>query len=257
MSSVPSSQNPANEQTQDHERVAAAEATAWKGGVMAGLFWGLLAGMLAWLVVQAVHPVFWTTEGVDEVGFLPLDVQWKLDRNNAMFVAALLGGLTGAGLAVSEVLGRQSWRTALAAGAASACVAALLGGLAGYLGHHVFELYKSHAQITDLEKAIRVHGVMFATLGCGVGLGAGISLGRSIRIAVFYVLGGLLAGVLAGITYPMIVAMLMPGAMTTVLIPQEIGERLLWFGLFAGLVGAIIPSVARSATKAETQRGRK
>jgi hypothetical protein len=65
-------------------------------------------------------------------------------------------------------------------------------------------------------------------------------------------LGGLLAGFLASITYPLIVAALLPAAMTTVLIPLEISERILWFSLYTGLLGLIVPSVIRTGTSIRT-----
>jgi hypothetical protein len=212
-----------------------------------------LAGLLALLLVQAVHPVFWTTEGVDDVGLLPANVQWKLDLKNAMFVTALLGGLTAAGLAVSQLADRGSWLAALAAAGSCACLAALFGGLAGGLGHFVFEHYKSSARITDLDKALRFQGALLAMLGGGIGLAAGVAIWRSTRAAVRCLIGGLLAGVLAGIAYPAAVAVLMPSAMTTVLIPLGIGERLLWLGLFTGLVGTIIPTVAATPAARRSQ----
>jgi hypothetical protein len=85
---------------------------------------------------------------------------------------------------------------------------------------------------------------MLAMLGGGIGLAAGVFVWRSTRAAGRGLVGGLLAGVLASILYPTAVAMLMPGAMTSVLIPLGLCERVLWFGLFTGCVATIVPSVA-------------
>src|SRR5262245_65640025 len=102
MISVPSSDTPANGPTLNQQTIATAEATAWKSGPVEGLFWALIAGLMAWILVQTFHPVFWTTEGMDEVGFLTLAVQWTMDRDDAMLVDAVLGGLTSGGVAMCE-----------------------------------------------------------------------------------------------------------------------------------------------------------
>lgn len=246
MSAAHISDTAANNLNQPDPRLTLAQGTGWQSGPLAGICFLLASGLLAWLLVHAVHPVFATTEGADEFGFLPPAVQSRLDRNNAMFVLGLLGGLTGVGLAVSEVRHRPSWRTTLTAVVWCGAVGAVFGGLAGYVGHRAFEFYKADRDLDDLGKAIRVQCVTLAWEGAGAGLGAGVFLGRSFRLAIRCCLGGLLAGILAGIVYPTIVAALMPGAMTTVLIPLEVRERVLWFSLFSTALGAIIPSVART-----------
>jgi len=198
-----------------------------------------------------VHPVFWTDVGRDEVGSLPFDVQWRLDRNNSMFVLGLVGSLVGLALAIGEGLARRSASVMLAGGAACAAAGLIAGGLAGYLGHRTFEQVRANAEITDLTKAILVNGVMFATVGAGVGLGAGLILSKRLLTAIECLIAGLLAGGLASSAYPVIVAALMPAAMTSVLLPLEISERLLWFGLLTGLLGAVVPSVARARHRSE------
>jgi hypothetical protein len=245
MSSVPASDARAHKQVESESEIANHAAMAWRCGPLVALPFLLMAGLATFLIVQAVHPVFWTTEGMDEYGFLPLDVQWRLDRNNAMLVLGLLGGLAGAAMAVAEGLSRRSWKTALAAGIGCATVGALFGGLAGYVGHRGFEFYKPNAEVTDLTKAICVYGMMLATLGGGVGLGAGAFLARDLRTTLRCILGGLLAGVLASVTYLLVVAMFLPNALTTVLLPLEAGERLLWIGLITSLLALILPAVAR------------
>lgn len=245
MSAGQPSETPKSNEIQPAPWLASTEGTVWSSGPLAGLCSVLSGGLLAWLLVQAVHPVFTNEEAADAFGALPVKLQWELDRNNSIFVLALLGGFAGVGLAVGEGRCRKSWSTALAAGAACGATGAAFGGLAGYLGLIAFQFYQPRPDLTDLAKTIRVYGVIFAMLGGGVGLAAGIFLGRRFRTAINCLVAGLLAGILAAITYPVIVAILMPGAITKVLIPIGAGERLLWFGLIAGLLGVIIPSVAR------------
>jgi len=225
------------------------DAVTWKSGPLVGLCCTLLAGLAAWLIVHAVHPVFATTEGAGKYGFLPLDVQWRLDRNNSMFVLGLVGGLVSLALAIGEGLARRSASVVLAGGAACVAAGLIAGGLAGFLGHRAFEQVRANAEITDLTKAMLVNCVMFATLGAGVGLGAGFILTKRILVAIKCLVAGMLAGGLASTIYPVFVAALMPAAMTSVLLPLEVGERLLWFGLATGLLGVFIPQVARDRAR--------
>lgn len=242
---APSSEQPSSHST-ELAAAAAKSVGARRNGLVARLAALLVAGLLTWLFVQALHPVFWTEVGRDEVGFLPLDVQWRLDRNNTMLVLALLGGLSGMGLVIGERVGRDSWKDILITAAKCGTVGAVFGALAGYLGHRTFEFYKTNAEVSDLGKAVRVNAVMLATLGGGVGLGAGWFLGPSTRAAIDGLVRGLLAGVLASLIYPFLVAATMPGAMTTVLLPLEVAERLLWFCLATGLLGALLPFPPRA-----------
>jgi hypothetical protein len=220
-------------------------ADTWKTGPLLGVCIGVAAGAVVWLIIQLVHPVFWTTEGADEWGFLPLEVQWALDRNNSMFVLALLSGLTAAVLAAGEAFHRGSWKWGLSVTAGWTAIALLTGGLAGYLGHRVFELVRHNHDLAELKRAMYTYGVMFAISGLGIGLGAGAAAGRSFRAALQCALAGALAGGLAAVGYALGIAMLLPAALTSVLIPTEAVDRLLWFGLFSGLVGLIIPALAR------------
>src|SRR5262245_42296186 len=121
-----------------------------QNGLVVRMACTLTAGLLTWLIVQAVHPLFATEIGRDEVGFLPVDVQWRLDRNNAMFVLALLGGLSGIGLAVGTCARRDTWLAVSIAAAKCGAVGTVCGALAGYLGHRTFEFYKMNAEVSDL-----------------------------------------------------------------------------------------------------------
>jgi hypothetical protein len=235
-----SSDKPAFSPSQAEAPTISDEAAAHRSRALVKIAAALFAGMLACLFVQAFHPVFWSTEGVDDVGFLPVAVQQRLDRNNTMLVLALLGGVTGVALAIGQGAGRGAWKTVLIAAAKCGVAAALIGVVAGFVGHRTFEYCKTLPDVSDLSKAIVHNSAMLATLGGGIGLATGIFLGRSTRAALEGLVRGLLAGFLTSLIYLLVVAALMPAAMTTVLLPLEIIERLLWFGLFTGLLGALV-----------------
>jgi len=214
--------------------------------VLFGLCAALLGGLLVWLFIRSFHPVFWTTEGADQFGFLPVDVQSRLDRNNAMLLIGLLGGVTGAVLAVVEGLHRRSWITVLVAPVVGAACGALFGVLGGYLGHGAFEAFKGFHNLSDLTKSMGVFALMFGLAGAGIGLGTGLTLGRGLQSALSCLVAGLVAGGLAALLYPLVVGAILPGALTSVLVPVEPVDQLVWLGLATGLVGLIVPSVTKS-----------
>ena len=116
------------DETRPHPQVVQAGRTPWKSGPLAGLLFGLLGGLLAWLVIEASHPLFAIPEeeAADQMN-IPDTVQRPVNRNNTMAVLAILGGAAAAALSVGEGLCGRSWRTALLGGAACA----LLGAAAG------------------------------------------------------------------------------------------------------------------------------
>ena len=185
------------EKTFDGPPFMEAVDSAWKYRPVFGFASALSAGLFAWFVVQMVYPVFATTKGADEWGFLPRDVQWTLDRNNSIFVLALLGGVSAAGIAVGEGLFRKSWQSVLTIAGICATIGLLLGGLAGFLGHLTFEFLKQKQEFADLNKAIAVYAVMFTVDAGSIGLVCGAFLGGSYRMAVRCLIAGMLAGLLA------------------------------------------------------------
>jgi hypothetical protein len=250
-----------------------ATAPGWQSGPLIGCISTLAAGAVVLVFLRTLHPVFWTNEGRDDVGLYLPDVQWRLDRNNSMLLVGLLGALTAAALAIGEGIVRRSriaqiwkarradrlaigegivrrwWSQTLKTAATCAAVSLLIGGLGGYLGHRMFEYLKSQRDLDELIKTTLVSGTMLAVTGGGVGLATGKFLEGSTAAAIRGALGGLLAGLLASIIYPLIVAALLPNAMTSVLLPLEISERVLWLGLATGLQGLIIPTVVRRSAR--------
>ena len=96
---------------------------------------------------------------------------------------------------------------------------------------------------------------MLATLGGGVGLGLGALLARRLAAAIQCLVAGLLAGGLAGMAYPMIAAFFMPGVITDPVVPLFGAERLLWIGLFTGLVGLTVAAIARKRDRKPRKEG--
>jgi hypothetical protein len=200
----------------------------------------LVAGALTWLLVHAFHPVFWSTQGMDDVGFLPVAVQWRLDSANASLVLAVWGGLIAIALALVQPATPDSLKGRLALAAKAGGMGALWGALAGFLGHLVFEYSKRLPEVSDLAKAISFNGVMLGILGAGVGLTGGLLFGPVRRSAAEGLARGALAGVLTSLIHLFALAVFVPAAMTSVLLPLEAVDRLLWFGLFSVLFGTLV-----------------
>jgi hypothetical protein len=246
MSAQPPREAPPADESRSDARVKEPAPSPWKGGPLAGLLFGLLGGLLAYLLIQAFHPLFAIPDEVTaNMMTVPDELQRPVDRNNAMAALAILGGAAAAALSVGEGLCRRSWLTVLAAGAACTLLGAAVGCLAGYLGFIGLEHYQSRADLTNLVKTLRVQSAMLGALGAGVGLGLGAFAARRFGAAIQGLIAGLLAGGLAGMVYPVICAAFMPGVITEVVVPIWTTERLVWIGLFTGLVGVTIPAIVR------------
>jgi hypothetical protein len=232
------------DETQSVIRAARIKRTAPSRAFWVRLCSAVLGGLVAWALVQSIHPVFEQKDAEDQYGFLPADVQWEVDRNNAMLVLAMLGGWAAAGVAVGQGLCGRPWLGTVLAGIACAMLGSAAGVLAGYVGLNVFHAIGSSSEVSDLSRAMLVNGVMFVTLGGGVGLGVGAFFERSLRAVVRSIFAGLLAGVMGGFAYPVLVALLLPSALTNVLIPTEAAERLLWFGIASGMLGLVLPAAS-------------
>lgn len=234
------------DEAQRDPQVVEARRSPWKSGPCAGLLFGLLGGLLAWLIIEAGHPLFALSEEVVTTQMtVPDELQRPVDRNNTMAALAILGGAAAAALAVGEGLCRKSWLASLVGGAACTLVGAAFGCLAGYVGFIGLEHYEPRPDLSDLVKTLRVQGAMLGALGGGVGLGLGIFLARRLAAVIQCLVAGLLAGALAGIAYPMLAAVFLPGVITEVVVPICAKERLLWIAIFTGLVGVTIPGIAR------------
>jgi hypothetical protein len=252
VSKEPTANLPAvNHDQADRDRVAAHDGRLAIGPAT-GLLFGLMAAALSWLFLSAVYPVFVIpdelaglppTAPVEQLKKAMVAQQEANARNDVSFLGAY-GVLLGALLAIGEGLARRSLGRTLVAGAACVSAGAVFGSLAGGLGHYLSDYCEPLQQLSPLAKTIIVQGAMLATVGCGLGLALGVLTARA-RTAITCLIGGILAGALAGMLYPMLTAILLPGALTEILVPIQTGPQTLWLGLASGLMGLTIPAVAR------------
>jgi hypothetical protein len=214
---------------------------------LAGLILALLAGAALWGALQLTHPVFYVPEEFHAAMGAPIEVfqanrraQDQVDRHHAMLYIGGLGLLIGAALGLGEVIARRAWIAALAA----ALLGAAGGALGGLFGCEVYEYVRTKIGQAELSHTILAQFLVAAPIGLGVGLGVGLAtrtLGGTLKSA----LAGIAAGVLAAILYPLAVSMLLPGASTDALLPEERLNRLLWALLLSAAIGLVIPIAGR------------
>jgi len=214
---------------------------------LAGLGLGLAAALLAWVLIQRVHPVFLMPENLHlSMGAPAAQVnayrakQRELDRHHAMLYLGSLGAFLGALLGVAEGRLRRSIlpiATTLPLGA--------LGGVAGgLLACLVQEQVRVNVGLAEIKHTVMAQLALCLPLAGCIGLGLGLAT-RSLRGLVLAVLAGLAAGVLAGVLYPLITSTFLPGISTDSLLPEEASSRLMWLGLLAGVIGLVVPIAGR------------
>jgi len=231
-------------------------------GMAVGMLFAVLGGVASWAAVQASYPVFQPPpDQIDPMAGVPEAIQKKLDRNNAIVILAVVAGLIAAALAAGEAALRRSWALIVVALVVSGLVAAALGSWAGWAGHALFEYLRPRRELSELARTAMVQTLMLGLLGCSVGVGVAAVVGRRVRGRLSCFIAGLLGGVLAGMLYPVaasVVGLITP-VITDTLIPARAGERLLWIGLTALILGLLLPAVCgqgaccRCRTPAETR----
>ncbi len=212
-----------------------------------GLGWGLLAALLAWALVQGVHPIFTVPQELHFGMGAPAELvnrnqayQRKIERRHAMIYLGALGLLVGAALGIGEGLARRS---GLPVGLP--ILLGAVGGVAGgYSGCLVQEYVRANIGFAEIKHTIGMQLAMCLPIALGISLGLAALL-FSWSAALKTILAGLAAGVLAAIAYPMVAVTLLPTISTDSFLPEEAGSRLLWLGLVACIIGLVIPIAGR------------
>ena len=216
-----------------------------------GLFLALFAGAVFWAFLRFAHPIFQVPQKYYARFGDPAEtydalrvVQADVDRRNAMVDLGVFGLLIAGALALGESVARRSVKPlfpVVPIGAGLGCLA----GLAGSMAH---ASTVSSVAMPGVADTIKVHTVLLGLLGLSVGLALGISA-WSIRTGLTATVAGLLAGLFAAVLYPMamgLLAMFVPALSTYNFFPTQGVSCVAWIGLTAGLLGLIIPGVARS-----------
>jgi hypothetical protein len=216
--------------------------TAPRPNVLVGLLLGCLAILVGWGFIHTKHPVFTvpkeyhiTAMGESlEVAQRLIDKRREIDRQNAMLVLAVFGGVLGAALMIGKSPMPLPVRvmSGLVGGA-------LIGALAGFVGSAAHDAFTPVGEPPTIADTIKIQVAMFATLGAGIGVFKG-GLEKRITAPFLGLVTGSIAGLVAGTAYP-IVASLMPTASTVPLIPDETGTRLVWLAAPAIACSLIIP----------------
>jgi hypothetical protein len=235
----------------DHSSVPQARSAQCPGLAirpLGGLGLGLLAGVLAWGVVQGVHPAFRVPKKFDvpSIG-MPAELfaahrreQDRVDRWHAMLYVGGLGLLAGAALGIGEAIRGRAWL----APPAAALLGALGGALGSALASMVYVDVRTNIGQMDLMHMLGAQLLLAVPLATGIGLGLGLAT-QSLPITLKTALAGLAAGVLAGVVYPVAISIVLPEASTESLLPEEASSRLLWLGILSGTIGLVIPIAGR------------
>lgn len=230
------------------ERTPTSVATEWRSGLLSGLFFGVLSGLAAWLIIEAVVPLIKIPDEItSKMMSVPAPMVQANKLKQELFTFGTLGALAGLVLAVGEGIARKCWKTMAFGGLGAGLLGAAFGALAGYVGHVEFLQLKG-ADVSDI---VRTFAVQCSALGI-VGAGVGIALtGLLIRRPgpVFNgAIAGLLSAGLAVVAYTVVAALFFANTITDVIVPLRATERVIWVCLTLGLLGALTASIAHSAT---------
>jgi len=229
----------------------AVPAAGLRCGPLVGCAAALLAGLLAWGLVQAAFPVFDIPE---ELKNLPSPqpshlavkaerAQVEADRWNATLLFAVFGlGVAGV-LAAAECLlrGRPAaawWRVVL-----SGVTAGLLGAAGGLSASLLLESPQLLGGMSPLARTISVQCLGVGLAGLGIGLGVGTAGGA--RVLLQATVGGVLAGVLVGFLYPTAMGYLLPNTQTERVVPLEPTSQLIWLAVIALMSALVITGLGK------------
>jgi hypothetical protein len=208
-----------------------------------GLVLALIAGGVVWGLIEATHPVFHVRSEFHIGMNAPVDdikanrrEEDRVLRNHAMLYVGSLGLALGLLLGAREAILRRSWLPPFAA----APLGAFGGVLGGFLGCLVYEYVRAEIGQAELKHTIGAQWLLAAPLGLALGLGLSLATRKPSEIFKA-MLGGLAAATLAAGLYPVLLSVVLPDASTENLLPEELGSRLVWLAILAGLIGLIIP----------------
>ncbi len=236
------------------ERVRPQPRSRLACGPWLGLVATVFGGVLAWLLLEWVHPVFTAPE---KYAVLPTPVPpelseelerltWRLHLGNAVVVLAIVGAFVGGFLGLGEGVAQRSTHSAVMGLGGCGAIAAAFGALAGVLGHFIFQWQYYAGKEVLIGWTIAMQAAMLATLGLGAGLAVGLLLGRQRLLVASCSVAGILAGVLAGLLFPYLASRYLPVAASEIVVPEAGAARLLWIALTAGLLGLIVPGMTFS-----------
>lgn len=196
----------------------------------------VFAGLIASQVVHSLKEILPRPAGLEGMPPYPPEVLAALARVElgdmaiAFGVAgAIIGGVLGGGLVLFSPQGATATRGAGVGFIAGATLGAV-GGFANVLVSRSIET----SEFDDLFKGMFIHLAYWVCMGIAFGMTVGVTVRRaSIARAIGTGIG---AGVVASLLYPLVSMLLFPAARLELLVPFDLGSRLLWFGLSSGLL---------------------
>ena len=208
------------------------------GGALSAIFGGLIAVG----VIGAMLPIAELPDRLKEVStYEPASLHRELDaalaanlRYDTIVAMSVLGALA----AMTFTLGEGWAARRIGRGIVFGIVALLIGGAMGYTaavaGWEVRQMVLK--RLPPLGVTVLSEVVVFSLIGLGMGVSAALVHLRGAVLATG-IAGGLLGGGLAGLLYPIITSIVLPGADTEMLMPDETSSRLAWVIIGCGVIG--------------------
>jgi hypothetical protein len=203
---------------------------------------GAIAGVIAWGVIQAAHPVFRVPERFHIAGIgAPVEQheafrreQDRVDRWHAMLYLGGLGLVLGAALGARVLVARRAWSAFLLC----PILGVVGGAIGGYFPPLIYVYARDKVGQADLLQIVGAQLLIGVPLGLLLGLGMGLA-GGTAKSAVRGGFAGALGGVLFGALYPLVVAVFLPAANTEVLLPEEALTRFVWLVSLGCAIGLL------------------
>lgn len=237
--SVASTAEPTERVEEGTETSGAASKTHWTARLprqLAVICLAVVAGALSGQLIHYTRDVLPKPEGLGAMPPYPPEVVAAAERvemGNAAIGFALAGALIGV------AVGGGLWVLHRSAGPArrGAILGLLLGAGFGCIGGVITILLDrrlADSEMDDLFRAMLIHSPFWICLGIAVGVAIAVPLrGLSSGHAVGAALG---AAVVASLLYPLVSMLLFPASHPDMVIPFELGSRLLCYAMGAGFL---------------------
>jgi hypothetical protein len=212
---------------------------------------GLVAGVVSWLIGEAVVTAFrppYQAQNVmgQTIMKANFEDQSVADTKNAALAFAMLGGVLGAALGMAGGIARRSTKAGMGSSVVGLVLGAVLGAGTSFalLPFYFRALDKAQEDLSrDLTLPLLVHGGIWAACGLAGGAAFAIGLGAGRVRLLKAAFGGLIGAVLGAALYELIGATAFPVDKTTYPLATTWIARLLarlLVAILSGLLAAVV-----------------
>jgi len=236
-----------------------------QGGLCAGPGWmlvaGLLAGLVAWLILDNAFPFVNTPISSSNSGNnMPsqeerarmIGERHALNQKNSIAAGAALAALAGLIFSVVEALRRPRRWSSLALIVIGVVLAAGFGALAGFAAQEFHEVWRLDRRLEPMQRTMAMQGIFWVLVAVGVGLGLGLFTKR-FRWVLGTVLQAVMSMVAFALAYVMLAGFLFPVDDADRIVPASSGNRALWCLAAMTMLGLSL-GLARQRRKASSAK---